>query len=85
MVAQQEAQLAEENKVRESEKHKFLDIVSAKEKQTLAQADVPAKKEAFQPVVFENFDAATGKRVELKKVETLTPMELEKLKPKKET
>ena len=83
MVAQQEAQLAEENKMRESEKHKFLDIVSAKERQSLAQdkaeAGQAAKKEAFKPVTFENFDALTGKPAELKNMSSLTPMELEKM------
>ena len=84
MIAQQEAMLQEENKMRESEKKKFLNIVSKQEHQMLAQDKADAqkneseKKDTIKPVVFNNIDASTGKPTPLKDTTSLTPMELQK-------
>ena len=68
--------------MRESEKNKFLNIVSEKEKYALVQdkseSQTSQRKDDIKPIVFTNIDASTGKQAPLKDITSPTPMEIAK-------
>jgi hypothetical protein len=76
MVAEQEHELRQKERVQEEEKNKFIEIVSDNENELVTEAKQEAQKELpkknFEANVFETYDANTGLKIEESSVDTLS-------------
>lgn len=78
MVAEQEHELRQKERLDEEEKNKFIEIVSDNENELVSEAKQEAEKQqsqpkrSFEPNVYETFDAATGLKIEESSVESLS-------------
>lgn len=76
MVAEQEHELRQKERVQEEEKNKFIEIVSDNENELVTEAKAAAQKEAprkqFEANVFDTYDANTGLKIEESSVDTLS-------------
>ena len=76
MVAEQEHELRQKERVQEDEKNKFIEIVSDNENELVTEAKEAAQaapsKRNFEANVFETYDANTGLKIEESSVETLS-------------
>ena len=84
MVAEQEHALKQKESIEEAEKEKFIEIVSDTDREILSQGIAAPEErkdeQRFVANVFDNYDAATGLRIENESLETPSQAAVDKLK-----